>query len=76
MYVYLKSEDNLWTVGFYSPAGEWVPESDWNMAARAADRVHYLNGGDPDDAYAPAPTLNPSSKRLAEIASDDMEGDV
>ena len=29
MYVYQESEKgSVWTVGFYSPAGEWVPESD------------------------------------------------
>lgn len=44
-YVYLKSEPNLYTVGFYNPAGEWVPESDCDTAEEAAARVHYLNGG-------------------------------
>jgi len=45
MYVYIKSEPGLWTVGFYDPKGNWVPESDWNSPQQAADRVHYLNGG-------------------------------
>ena len=44
MYVYLKSEPNLWTVGFYDPSGEWHPESDFNSTAEAAARVAYLNG--------------------------------
>ena len=28
MYVYIKSEQQLWTVGFYTTLGEWIAESD------------------------------------------------
>ncbi len=45
MYVYIESEHNLWTVGFYSPDGKWHPESDHASKEEAAERVHYLNGG-------------------------------
>ena len=45
MYVYIRSEPGLWTVGFYDPNGEWVAESDWGSPEEAAARVHYLNGG-------------------------------
>lgn len=45
MYVYIKSEPNLWTVGFYNPKGEWIPDSDYDSPTEAAKRVHYLNGG-------------------------------
>jgi hypothetical protein len=45
MYVYIRSEPGLWTVGFYTKEGEWIPESDWNSTEEAAKRVHYLNGG-------------------------------
>jgi len=44
-YVYIRSEPELWTVGFYRPDGEWEPESDHPTPAAAAERVHYLNGG-------------------------------
>lgn len=44
MYVYIKSEPGLWTVGFYTPKGEWISESDHGNKAEAAYRVHYLNG--------------------------------
>ena len=44
MYVYIRSEPGLWTVGFYTPKGEWVPESDHPSAEAAAERVHWLNG--------------------------------
>ena len=50
-YVYIQSEkpsadsDGLWTVGFYGPSGEWNPESDHSSAEAAAERVHWLNGG-------------------------------
>jgi hypothetical protein len=45
MYVYIRSEHSLWTVGFYNPKGEWEPESDHDSAEKAAERVHWLNGG-------------------------------
>lgn len=45
MFVYIRSEEELWTVGFYKPNGEWMPESDWRSPEEAAERVHYLNGG-------------------------------
>ena len=45
MYVYIKSEPGLWTVGFYTPNGEWMPESDYNTSEEAAKRVAWLNGG-------------------------------
>ena len=44
MYVYINSEPGLWTVGFYSPDGEWNPESDHTTKDEAANRVAYLNG--------------------------------
>ena len=45
MWVYIKTEPSLWTVGFYDPNGKWQPDSDWASSAEAAKRVHYLNGG-------------------------------
>ncbi len=45
MYVYIKSESSLWTVGFYDHDGKWQPESDHDDSESAAKRVHYLNGG-------------------------------
>jgi hypothetical protein len=48
MWVYIKSEPGLWTVGFYAPDGKWNTDSDWDDRERAAERVHYLNGGEKD----------------------------
>jgi len=45
MYVYIKSEPALFTVGFFDPAGKWHPESDYNDRDDAAARVAWLNGG-------------------------------
>lgn len=45
MYVYIKTESQLYTVGFYDPLGKWIAETDWNSRDEAAARVHYLNGG-------------------------------
>jgi len=44
-FVYLRSEPGLWTVGFYTPAGEWIAESDRDHTTDAGTRVAYLNGG-------------------------------
>lgn len=44
MYVYLPA-GNIFTVGFYSPSGEWMAESDWSTSDAAAKRVNFLNGG-------------------------------
>jgi hypothetical protein len=44
-YVYIHSEPGLWTAGFYRPGGVWEPESDHESEAKAAARVHWLNGG-------------------------------
>ena len=45
MYLYIRSENKLWTVGFYDHNGHWIPESDHDSKESAADRVHWLNGG-------------------------------
>jgi hypothetical protein len=45
MYVYIKSESSLYTVGFYDPRGNWISESDHDTLEDASRRVHYLNGG-------------------------------
>ena len=44
-WLYLKSEANLWTVGFFKPDGTWESDSDHHSPKEAAERVHYLNGG-------------------------------
>ena len=45
MYVYIRSEPGLWTVGFFDPAGKWHADGDYDSREEAAARVHYLNGG-------------------------------
>lgn len=45
-WVYKQTEPTLWTVGFYDPDGKWHPESDHGTPGEAAERVHYLNGGE------------------------------
>jgi len=45
MYVYIKTENNLWTVGYYNTLGKFITESDHTSKEDAAERVHYLNGG-------------------------------
>ena len=48
-YVYIRSEPDLWTVGFYRPDGTWHPESDHGSSEEAAERVTRLNGGETED---------------------------
>ena len=48
MWVYIKRESGLFTVGFYNPDGNWRPESDHPTKESAARRVNYLNGGSGD----------------------------
>ena len=45
MYVYIRTEPRLWTVGFYDPSGKWMPESDHASPKAAYDRIVELNGG-------------------------------
>lgn len=44
-WLYRKNERDMWTVGFYTPKGEWETESDHLTREAAAERVNYLNGG-------------------------------
>jgi len=44
MWVYVRSEPGLYTVGFYDPDGNWHTDSDHADKESAAARVHYLNG--------------------------------
>ncbi len=56
MYVYIKSEPGLWTVGFYSPNGKWNTDSDHNSKQEAGERVAFLNG---QQVSTPIPILTP-----------------
>lgn len=46
MWIYIRSEPNLWTVGFYDPVGTFQSDSDHESVNSARERVHYLNGGE------------------------------
>ncbi len=45
-WVYIKTEAGLWTVGFYDPKGEWHSIKDHAKEEDAAERCHWLNGGE------------------------------
>lgn len=51
MWVYRHNKINdKFTVGYFTPDGEWFGDGDYATAKDAAARVHYLNGGHvPDD---------------------------
>jgi hypothetical protein len=44
MHTYIEIDSGLFTVGHYSPAGEFEPESDHTSREAAGKRVNYLNG--------------------------------
>ena len=62
MWIYLKSEPQLYTVGFYAPNGEWHTDSDHGTKEEARERVHYLNGG--NASLEDAPTAKANAYRI------------
>jgi len=44
MFIYLQTEPNLFTVGFYDNKKKWQPDTDHPTREEAADRAAYLNG--------------------------------
>jgi len=55
-YTTIQSEPSLWTVGQYTPTGEWIPRSDHDTREEAYEWERYYNGDGPDpedlpDAY-------------------------
>lgn len=47
-YVYTQPNSTTWLVGFYTPDGDFIVESEHESPEAAARRVNYLNGGAPD----------------------------
>jgi hypothetical protein len=41
----MNSKAGIYTVGFFSPKGKFIFESEYDNKKDAAARVHYLNGG-------------------------------
>src|SRR5271165_7004330 len=76
-YVYIKSEPNLYTVGFYRRDGRWEPESDWMRSEDAAAQVHYLNGGQkpthPEPVWPPRYGKSEPHLRPGKIADGAIE---
>lgn len=52
-HVFLKSEPNLWTVGYYAPNGDWQPVEDFGSKEEARQAVKEYNGYRP-----PQPVLS------------------
>lgn len=50
MWFYIKSETNLYTVGFEDQSGKWHTDSDHDSKESAAARVHYLNGSHEEES--------------------------
>lgn len=45
MYVYRRTSGEIFTVGYFSPNGQFCHENDYSSMQEAAARVNYLNGG-------------------------------
>ena len=46
MWVYRRTTDgSRWRVGYWNPKGEWFEDSIYEDRDEAAQRVHWLNGG-------------------------------
>ncbi len=43
-FVYIRSEPQLWTTGFYKPDGTWEPDDDFPSPGQAGNRAAFLNG--------------------------------
>lgn len=43
-YIYYEKAHGTWTVGFYTPEGKWIEESNYFSKLEAAKRVAWLNG--------------------------------
>ena len=43
-YIYYEKAHGAWTVGFYTPEGKWIEESNYFSKLEAAKRVAWLNG--------------------------------
>lgn len=56
MWVFQEFDDDCFTVGYFKPNGEWVACSDHKSPEEAAERIHYLNGGQS------APSAGPTAK--------------
>lgn len=72
-WVYKRTEPGLWTVGYpYGPDGEkWEPESDHGSPEEAAQRAHWLNGGEAHGC-APVPA-GPEPRPGVTITRDQLE---
>lgn len=58
MYIYVESKPGLYTIGFYTPNGEWIPESDCIDKVDAVNRVALLNGNDDSNKQKIKKSLN------------------
>lgn len=79
MYVHIKSEPSLWTVGHYDPLGKWHPDSDHDDEDSARQRVAQLNGGGVEAAAEVArlrQLCGDAASRLATMTCPTMYADA
>jgi hypothetical protein len=64
-YGYIPSEPGLWTVGFYTPDGVFIPESDHGTAREAETQARWLSVGIYDRHGAWLPVLDGTQEECA-----------
>ena len=52
MWIIIQSRgEQLYTVGHYAPEGTFIPLRDFSLAEEAARYIHWLNGGNSQEAF-------------------------
>lgn len=69
-FIRARGEDALWTVGHYTPSGQWMPISDHDSPAKAAAVTAFLNGG------VNAVTVGPDDRVIVMLPEDLDEGEI
>lgn len=80
MLVYRETGPDVWSIGFYTPDGEWHPQTNRDNRDDAEAHLHYLNGG----VRTPASTFDSIARRIgrqfaeieAELDPRDREHDA
>ena len=76
MYIYLKTESNLFTVGFYDPNGKFISESDHSDKEEAANRVAFLNAKEINREFSGSVKIKVKKGMMVRINPNEIEGKI
>jgi len=66
-WVYIQTEKNLYTVGFFDPEAKWHSDSDHDTQLKAAMRVSYLNGNEQSQLDVLGMMIQELTNRVSEL---------